>query len=89
MNIKVGKWWDKFDKDQKESLLKAIQYDIAKYGSYTVNDHRKFLTSAKKQFGENIRSYNVIGASIIAKDNTMWYYNRDRDDFMQNIYYKG
>ena len=60
--LKVGQWWNQFDEMQKEAFI-----SIYRKGKDNINPIRKFLTAAKKEFGEQNPIYGYFRVTVNGK----------------------
>lgn len=76
--IKVAQsWWSKWDENQQRAFI-----DLAERSKwFSVNDTRKFISSAKKRFGTTDLVY-CLGAKV-KFNGEMYLYARERDDWVK------
>ncbi len=77
-SIKVGAWYSKFDEKQKDAFK-----HIMGTGNVDVNRVRKFLTAAKKHFGDQVERY-LKGSRVITKEGKEYAYLRDKDSWLES-----
>jgi hypothetical protein len=74
--LKVGPWWNKLDSTQQ----KAFQEIFYKSQYPDINGMRKFFTSAKKKFVDNI---NYVKNGVIIHNGKTYFYSHDNDSWSE------